>query len=150
MRIAIYENLPPGGAKRASFEFGRYLSPRHEIDLYRLSIMNNRLFDLAPLVKQVYEYPFAPLGGLLNDRLRQGHFAPRSYLLFRPLRRLHRRISQDIRRRGYDVVLAHTDAMTQSPYLLRWLDTLYRKSLPAEGAEAGQADDGNRDVGGEG
>ena len=124
MRIAIYENLPPGGAKRTSFEFGRFLSSRHQIDLYRLSITNNRLFDLAPLVKQVYEYPFAPLRGLLDGRLKQGHFAPRSYVLFRPLRHLHRLISQDIRRRGYDVVLAHTDAMTQSPYLLRWLDTV--------------------------
>jgi hypothetical protein len=33
--------------------------------------------------------------------------------------------------------------------LLRWLDTLYRKSLPAGKAEAAQGD-GNRDVGGEG
>jgi glycosyltransferase involved in cell wall biosynthesis len=37
------------------------------------------------------------------------------------LKRLHRRIAADIRSRGYDVVLAHTDGMTQSPYLLRWL-----------------------------
>lgn len=121
MRIAIYENLPPGGAKRTSFELGRYLSRRHQVDLYRLAISDNRLFDLAPLAHQVYEYPFAPLRGLLDTRLKQGHFAPRSYVLFRPLRRLHRRIAADIARRGYDLLLAHTDAMTQAPYLLRWL-----------------------------
>lgn len=34
---------------------------------------------------------------------------------------VHRRIARDIEARGYDIVLAHTDAMTQSPYLLRWL-----------------------------
>ena len=121
MRIAIYENLPPGGAKRASFGFGCYLAGHHEVDLYRLTITDNRMFDLAPLVRRVFVYPFAPFGGLLDARLNDGHFAPRSYTLFGPLRRLHRRIAADLRGRGYDVVLAHTDAMTQSPYLLRWL-----------------------------
>jgi glycosyltransferase involved in cell wall biosynthesis len=122
MRIAIYENLPPGGAKRVSFEFGRQLARRHEIDLYRLSITDNRAFDLAPFARQVFSYAFAPLFGRLDGRLKGGHFAPRSYTLFAPLKRLHRRIAGDLRRRGYDVVLAHTDAMTQSPYLLRWLE----------------------------
>ena len=121
MRIAIYENLPPGGAKRASFELGRFLAARHEVDLYRLSITDNRAFDLAPFVHQLYPYRFAPLGGLLDSRLARGHYAPRSYTVFGPLRRLHRRIASDLRGRAYDVVLAHTDAMSQSPYLLRWL-----------------------------
>lgn len=124
MRIAIYENLPPGGAKRTSFEFGRYLARQHEVDLYRLSITNNRLFDMAPFVRRVYRYPYAPFGGLLNGRLTLGHYAPRSVTLFGPLKRLHRRIAADIRSRGYDRVLAHTDSMTQSPYLLRWLDAV--------------------------
>ena len=121
MRIAIYENLPPGGAKRAAYELGRYLAGRHEVDLYQLSVTDNRVFDLRPRVKQVYVYPFHPLRGILNTRLEAGHLAPRSYTLFWPLRALHRRIAADLSGRGYDVVLAHTDAMTQSPYLLRWL-----------------------------
>lgn len=122
MRIAIYENLPPGGAKRTSFELGRYLARQHEVDLYRLSITNNRAFDVAPFVRRTYTYPYSPFGGLLDRRLNDGHYAPRSYTLFGPLKRLQRRIAADIRSRGYDCVLAHTDAMTQSPYLLRWLD----------------------------
>jgi len=121
MRIAIYENLPPGGAKRAAFELGRYLATHHDIELHRLSITDNRLFDLGPLARQVYVHRYSPLRGALDARLKAGHYAPRSYTLFGPLRRLHRRIAADIRGRRYDVVLAHTDAMTQSPYLLRWL-----------------------------
>jgi glycosyltransferase involved in cell wall biosynthesis len=121
MRIAIYENLPPGGAKRASFEFGRYLATRHELDLYQLSITNNRAFDLRPIVRQVFSYRYRPVRGLLQARLLEGHYAPRSYTLFRPLRQLHRRIAADMTLRNYDLVLAHTDAMTQAPYLLRSL-----------------------------
>ena len=121
MRIAIVESLPPGGARRASFELGRFLTQRHTVDLYQLEHAAGRVFDLAPVVETVYRYPFRPLGGLLDRRLRQGHTAPRSYVIFGPLMRVHRRMAEDIRRRGYDAALAHTDPMTQSPYVLRWL-----------------------------
>src|SRR5207247_9446960 len=99
----------------------RYLARNHEVDLYRLSITDNGAFDLAPFVHQTFPYRFAPLGGLLDRRLKGGHYAPRSCTLFGPLQRLHRRIARDIRERGYDRVMTQTDAMTQSPYLLRWL-----------------------------
>jgi len=121
MRIAVYDNLPPGGAKRAAYELGRRLARDHEIDLYQLSTTSREAFDLSPDVRRVYRYPYAPLFGLLNARLARGHLAPRSLTLFAPLRALHARIARDMRQRGYDIVLAHTDAMTQSPYLLRWL-----------------------------
>ena len=122
MKIAIYENLPFGGARRASYELGLQLAKTHDIDLYRLSTFATTGIDLAPHAKQVYRYRYSPMFGLLDARLAQGRLAPRSYTCFRPLNRLHRRIAADIQGRGYDVVLAHTDGMTQSPYLLRWLD----------------------------
>jgi glycosyltransferase involved in cell wall biosynthesis len=123
LRIAVYENLPPGGALRASYEIGRHLLRRgHEIDLYRLSTYTNKgSFDLGPLANQVRTLPFEPLFGSLDGRLREGHLAPRSYTLFGPLQRLHRKLAEQIRTGGYDVVLVHPDAMTHSPYLLRWL-----------------------------
>ena len=121
MRIAIFENLPSGGAKRAAYEFGRFLVRRHEVDLYRLSTTSTRAFDLAHHVRAVYVYRYAPFFGLLNGRLARGKLAPRSLTLFRPLQRVHRQIARDLSERHYDVVLAHTDSMTQSPYLLRWL-----------------------------
>lgn len=121
MRIAIYENLPLGGARRASFELGLQLARYHEVDLYRLNTYSNAAMDLGPHVKRVHVYPYRPLFGLLDRRLGRGQLAPRSYTLFAPLQRLQRRIADDIRAGGFDVVLAHTDGMTQAPYLLRWL-----------------------------
>ncbi len=97
------------------------LAKTHEVDLYRLSTFASTDIDLAPKAKQSYVYRFSPMLGLLDTRLAQGRLAPRSYTCFGPLKRLHRRVAADIRGRGYDVVLAHTDGMTQSPYLLRWL-----------------------------
>ena len=120
LRIGLYENLPPGGAKRSAYEFGRYLARRHVVELYTLRPATTEGFDLAPEAARVYRYRYSPLFGLLDRRLDHGRYAPRSFTLFEPLRRLHRRIARDMLSRNYDVVLAHTDAMTQAPYLLRW------------------------------
>ena len=124
MRIAIWENLPPGGAKRAAFELGRGLTARHQVDLYRLSTTSARAFDLRPYARTVREYRYAPVFGLLDHRLEEGRLAPRTLTIFGSLRRLHQKIAGDLRAGNYDVVLAHTDGMTQSPYLLRWLPPL--------------------------
>jgi glycosyltransferase involved in cell wall biosynthesis len=121
MRIAIYENLPLGGARRASYELGRRLCRTHDVDLYRLSAYDSGELDLAPSVSNAHVVPYRPLLGLLGRRVDAGHLAPRSYTMFGPLKRLHRRLAAQIDSAGYDVVLAHTDAMTQSPYLLRWI-----------------------------
>jgi glycosyltransferase involved in cell wall biosynthesis len=121
MRVAIYENLPLGGARRASYELGLRLCQTHDVDLSRLNAYRSDELDLAPAARRVRAVPYAPLFGLLRGRVEAGHLAPRSYTMFGPLRRLHRRLAAEIESQGYDVVLAHTDAMTQSPYLLRWI-----------------------------
>lgn len=124
MRIAVYENLPPGGALRASYEIGRELLARgHQLDVYRLSTFPDKgPFDLARETTSVHVTPYRPLWGALDTRLRDRHLAPRSYTLFGPLRRVQRSLAARIRSGGYDVVLLHNDALTQGPYPLRWLD----------------------------
>lgn len=124
LRLAVYENLPPGGAQRTSYEIGRELIARgHELDLFRLSTYPDKgSFDLGPEAGFVHVEPFRPLGGVLDARIRTGHFAPRSYTLFRPLKAAHRRMAVLIRSRRYDAVLLHPDAMTGAPYLLANLD----------------------------
>ena len=124
MRIAVFENLPPGGALRVSYEVGRELLARgHQLDVFRLSTFANKgPFDLARERTSVHVIPYRPLWGALDARLRDVHLAPRSYTLFGPLRRVHRKLAAQIRSGGYDVVLLHHDALTQAPYVLRWLD----------------------------
>ena len=126
MRIAVFENLPPGGALRAAYEIGRELSERgHELHLFRLSIPSNKgPFDLAPFSASVYVEPFKPFAGALEARMKSLKLAPRSYTLFGPLRAAHRKLARAIREGDYDVVFLHHDALTQGPYALRWLDGL--------------------------
>lgn len=126
MRIAVFENLPPGGALRSAYEIGRQLAERgHEIHLFRLSVPADKgPFDLAPISQSVYVESFRPLWGALDGRLDHMSLAPRSYTLFGPLRRAHRRLATRIRAGDFDAVLMHQDALAQSPYALRWLDRL--------------------------
>lgn len=123
MRLAVYENLPPGGALRASYEIGlRLVRKGHELDLYRLSTYADKgSFDLAQHGVTIHQAPYRPLWGTLESRFRVGHLAPRSYTLFGPLKRLQRRIAAEISSGGYDAVLVHPDAMTYAPYALRWI-----------------------------
>ena len=124
MRIAVYENLPPGGALRVAYQIGHELLTRgHQVDLYRLSTYSDKgSFDLAQEANVTHVAPYRPLWGVLDDRLKQGHLFPRSYTLFAPLKRVHRQLAAQIRSNKYDVVLVNPDAMTRSPYALRWLD----------------------------
>ena len=71
MRIAIFENLPLGGARRASYELGRQLAERNEIDLFRLDLFNEHGLDLADCAQRVFDYPFSPLFGMLGARVRE-------------------------------------------------------------------------------
>jgi glycosyltransferase involved in cell wall biosynthesis len=124
MRIAVFENLPPGGALRAAYEIGRQLQDRgHELHLFRLSVPANKgPFDLAPYSASVHEVPFRPFAGALDRRMRMLKLAPRSYTLFGPLRAAHRKLAEQIRAGDYDIVFVNHDALTQGPYLLRWIN----------------------------
>ena len=126
MRVAVFENLPPGGALRACYEIGRQLAARgHELHLFRLSAPAEKAeLDLAPHAASVHVIPFRPAFGVLDSRLRRMKTAPRSYTVFGPLKRAHRRVAAEMLAGGYDAALLHQDALAQAPYALRWLSPL--------------------------
>src|SRR6266540_892449 len=115
MKIAIYHNLPSGGAKRSLYEQVRRTNQQHHYDLYRLDLNENESFmDLRPLVESVYSYPFdlPALPRILRSTLR-----------IMKLKAVHRRIAHDIDRRDYDLVFTHPCRFTQGPALLSYLKT---------------------------
>jgi len=123
LNLAVYHNLPPGGAKRALFEMVRRLARKHRVDLFTLSCAANEFCDIRPYVENVFTYPFdawpsslfqSPFGRLnagieLSNLLR--------------LRRLSREISRQIDQGSYDVVFVHHCRYTQSPSVLEFLNT---------------------------
>jgi glycosyltransferase involved in cell wall biosynthesis len=125
MKIAMYFNLPSGGAKRAVYEWTRRLSQRHTIDAFTLETADHAFCDIRSCVEHYFVYPFtthrlfhSPFGRLnMLQRTRDLH----------NLGRLHRRIAAEIDAGGYDLIFAHSDLLTFIPILLQFsrLPSLY-------------------------
>jgi glycosyltransferase involved in cell wall biosynthesis len=130
MRIALFHNLPSGGAKRTVYEQVKRLAERHSFDLYSVGTADQDFADVRPFVQQSTILPFArgrlwrpPLG-----RLNQG---VRLLDLLR-LRPVMRALAERVNEGGYDLALVHPCMFTFSPTLLRHLQvpSLYYRQDP--------------------
>lgn len=120
MRIALYHNLPSGGAKRTLTEATKRLVVKHHVDVYSLTTANHDFADLRPYVAshQLFDFRAWPLLPSPFGRLNQ---VSRLADLLR-LRAISRRIAQTIDQQGYDVVLAHPCQLAKSPTILEFLE----------------------------
>lgn len=116
MKIAVFHNVPPGGAKRTVYEEVKHLSKKHEVHVYETEDSSSFL-DLKAIVHKLYTYPFSIEGRFWRPLAR----IERDFRNFFVLERLHEKIAHDIGKRGYDVALVHPDKFTQAPYILRFL-----------------------------
>jgi glycosyltransferase involved in cell wall biosynthesis len=126
MRVAIYHNLPPGGALRALWEFVRRSSSDNEYSLYSVDMGRADVFayarnraeqqDLGPFVARDIRRPL--LGGLAG-RVPMGKLQPLDAV--RRMRLIERKVAEAINVGGYDVAYVHPCALTHTPSVLRWL-----------------------------
>lgn len=127
MRVAVYHNLPPGGARRMLWEFLRRTSDEHEYDLYTIDMGRADVFtyareyagqhDLAPYVSRVRRYPLlrGPVAAVPIGKL-----TPLEAVRRMPV--VEREIAADINAGGYDAAYVHPCQLTHTPSLLRLLD----------------------------
>ncbi|MGH9263342.1 MAG: glycosyltransferase [Acidimicrobiales bacterium] len=129
MRIAIYHNLPPGGALRVLCDFVRRAAGEHELDLYTVDLGRFDGFsyargraeqhDLTPHVARTFRYPVLRPAASRVMALGPGWQVTGPGWLWR----VERRIAGDIDARSYDVVLVCSCRLTHSPSLLQHLRT---------------------------
>jgi len=130
MRIAVFHNLPSGGAKRTVQEQVKRLVENHTLDLYTLSTADMNFADIRPYVGEVTVEPFEA-GRLFRSpfgRLNQG---VRTIDLLR-LRGKMKQLAARIDAGDYDVALIHPCMFTFSPTITRYLrtPTLYYRHDP--------------------
>jgi glycosyltransferase involved in cell wall biosynthesis len=145
MKIALFHNLPPGGAKRALFEHARHLRRRgHVLDAYTLAAAEEEFLPLGPLCRDLFVYPFPavtrPVARRLADhplaqplwkgkgqrarQMLQACATMREQLrLMDALEGVYGRMAADIDAQGYDLVYVHHCRFLLAPYLLRRLGT---------------------------
>ena len=121
MKLAVYHNLPSGGAKRALYELISALPGDHTVDVFTLSTSDETFGSLAPIVHEHNTIEFHPLP-LLGSPLGRLNQLVRVFDLFR-LRRIGRALARRIDAEDYDAVFVHPCQFESCPSLLKHLRT---------------------------
>ena len=124
MRIAFFHNLPAGGAKRVAFEFVQVLVKNHSIDLYTYDKSSEDFYDLGDLVNS---HVIIDDGDQSNFKL-LGRFISKLRV-----KKASYKLANLINEGSYDVVLVMQCKISNSPYLLRYINipSLYVCHEPA-------------------
>lgn len=121
MKIAVYHDLPSGGAKRVVYEIVRRLASRHEIGIFSLTTADESFCDIRPFASHHRQFPFLP-STLFHSPLGRLNQWKRARDLIR-LDSLGKEIAAEIDRHNYDAVWVHPCMWLQAPHLLRYLHT---------------------------
>src|SRR5574338_1158445 len=118
MRIALFHNLPSGGAKRAIYEWVRRLADEYSIDVFTLNTADHSFCDIRPFVSNYRIYNFTPHVlfrsplGRLNQLQRWRDLGD--------LRAIQGRMAKDINAGGYDLLFANPCLFTFAPAVLEY------------------------------
>ena len=112
MRIAFFDNLPDGGAKRLMYEEIRGLSKKH--DLYYFSQIRSHLFDPDCFCQKVFYYNSPKLLGFrpIDD------FVKLTWSLI-----IQKNIAILVNQLKCEKCVVHADINLEAPFLLRFLKT---------------------------
>ncbi len=120
MKIAVFHNLPSGGAKRALYGYVDYLTRNgHTVDVFVPSTANENYLPLENVASSVTVFPIKKsfFGSKLSN-LR--------YLLWvksspNDHEKTQMEIAEHINNKDYDVVFSEQDMYTLSPYFLKYI-----------------------------
>lgn len=120
MRIALYHNLPTGGALRSTAILIGTLAKRHEIHGYSLSCAAEGGNALSPFCRETHIRPFVLKALSFPARLQ-----PLGWLIdLRRLTALQREIAAEVDKSGFDILLTNTCPYFEMPSILRFAKTL--------------------------
>jgi len=122
MKIAVFHNLPSGGAKRALYGTLDYLIHQgHSVEVYVPSTANEEFLPLKGLVDDVHVHQVKKsVGGWLYSSIK---YVPPfiKNISLRDLEATEREIAGIINDSDHDVVLCEQDQYTLSPFFLKYI-----------------------------
>ena len=153
MKIALFHNLPSGGAKRHTLEQIRELVRRgHRITEFAPSTADLDYCSLAPFVQEQRIFEFSP-PEVLKRRIpfiTPYVHAFQGRQVLNQTDRLNRRIAQEIDAGGFDLVFVKDCHIAMNPYILRYLKTVsvfqchhglrHRLAAPGQNGSAAASD----------
>jgi glycosyltransferase involved in cell wall biosynthesis len=138
MKIAVFHNLPSGGAKRALYGFVKYLTKSgHLIDVFVPSAADENFLPLKEIVNKVNVFPIKKtFGGLIYSTFR--YIPPiRMSICLRDLEKTEKKIADIINNKDYNIVFSEQDQYTMSPFFLKYIKkpTIYYCQQPLRSHE---------------
>ncbi len=122
MKIAVFHNLPSGGAKRALYGYVEYLiKMNHQVDVFVPSTANEEFLPLKDVASNVNVFPVsATLGNSIYSAIK--YIPPQvKHVSLRDLEKTEQKIAGVINNGDYDVVFSEQDQYTMAPFLLKYL-----------------------------
>ncbi len=126
LNIALFHNLPSGGAKRAVYDLSHQLAQRgHQLTEYRFPTANTDFLPLTDAVVGTIELPFTPLPykHVPIPGISPHVNALRRIRTLQALDTASRDFAAQIDAKGFDVVWLNDCIISLKPYLLRYLKT---------------------------
>lgn len=116
MKIAFYHELHKGGARRATNEFAKQLTKRHQVDLYTIE---NEKQNEDEVYNNVFFYKFTTkpwFGKNWKLRLYKDTIELLKLIL------LNKKIAKDVNDRKYDLVFVTASQYLETPFVLNFIN----------------------------
>ena len=109
MKVAIFHNLPSGGAKRALYTFTKFLTKSgHTVEVFVPSTANESYLPLKDVAREVTVFDVKrTISGLISSELTNFPLS-----MSADLERVERNIADTINGQDFDVVLCEQDRYT--------------------------------------
>jgi glycosyltransferase involved in cell wall biosynthesis len=128
MKIAVFHNLPSGGAKRALYGYLDYLDKEgHEVDVLVPSTANEEFLPLKNVSRNLEIFSVKKTWtGYLYSSLKYIPPAIKSISLW-DLEKTQKKIAEKINSADYDLVISEQDQFTMTPFFLKYINkpTIY-------------------------
>ncbi|MGI5836285.1 MAG: glycosyltransferase [Chloroflexota bacterium] len=121
MRIAVFHDLPSGGAKRSLHEQLKRLSSEFDLYVYTLDTADSAFCSLHPYVRSHHVFHFTPPRFYRSPLGRLNQFE--RWRGLRRLDRLAQDIALEIDAMGFDAVFAQPCMWSQAPLVISYLRT---------------------------
>ena len=119
MKIAVFHNLPSGGAKRALYNNVDFLAKNHEVDVFIPSTANEDYLPLKDIVNNLNIFKVKnTIPGFFVSALK---YFPDT-ISITDLEKTQKNIAEAvINKEDYDVVLCEQDRHTMAPFFLKYI-----------------------------
>ena len=139
MKIAVFHNLPSGGAKRALYGLAKYLTRAGcGVEVFVPSTADETFLPLKQFAKNITVFPVRKtLAGLVKSTIR---YVPSraTQISLADIEETQKKLADIINQGEYDAVFVEQDRYTMSPFILKYLNNphLYYCQQPNRSSEA--------------